>query len=323
LLLVASCGGEPQPIDPPPEPVSASGWQFFRSDGSPWTTPVPDDAPVDPHSREYVAELSNFNPVVSVRQFSVPVYLAHEATSHYTIEPTADYAPPGYVLENVPIPDRAAPDPEEDGHMAVLDEPSNCVYEFYRAQRTGYSWTAEWVNVTPAEGDGIYPDGLSSRASGFSVAAGLIWPDELREGWIPHALVFAYPSTRADVTVGPATRTDGRSYDPASLPIGAHLRLDPSIDIDSLGLGPTERTIAVALQEFGMVLADSSGGFTLYAAHPQSFAADPYENLFGNVDYAGIHSIPFHRMQVLSLGELKERYTGPPIENRCNADAVD
>ncbi|WP_219416037.1 hypothetical protein [Pseudonocardia nigra] len=303
--------------------MSASGTQFFRGPKSPWTAPVPRDADIDPRSDAYVAMFEDLEPVVSVRRFTVPVFLADETTPRFTVRPTAEYAVPGYAMEQVPIPHRAQPDPEDDGHMAVLDQTSGCVYEFYRAQRTENGWTAEWVNATPADGDGIYPDGLSTRAAGFSNPIGLIWPDELRAGHIPYALVFAYPFTRADVTVGLATRTDGRSTDPAALPIGAHLRLDPSVDIDALGLSPSERTIARALQEYGMILADSSGGFTLYAAHPASFAADPYPSLFGDVAYAGIGAIPFDRMQVLSLGEPEERYTGPPIPNRCNAASVD
>jgi hypothetical protein len=322
-VLAAACASTPQVVDEPSQPSSATGYQFFRSAGSPWTTPVPDDAPVEPSSAAYVQGFSGLEPVISVRRFSVPVFVAHENTPTYTVSPTAEYSMPGYTVENIRIPDRAEPDPDDDGHMAVLDATTQCVVEFYRARRDGAGWTAEWINSTPADGNGIYPDGLSTRASGFSSAAGLIWPDELRDGWIPHALVFAYPNTRDDMIVGPATRTDGWSAAADALPMGAHLRLDPTLDLDSLDLSPSERTIATALQQFGMVLADTGGGLTLYAAHPESFAADPYPPLLGNVDYADISGIPFDRMQVLSLGQPKERYDGPPIANRCNADSIE
>ena len=46
---------------------------------------------------------------------------------------------------------------------------------------------------------------MSTRASGFSSVAGLIWPEELRAGEINHALVFAYPFTRSGGPVGLAT----------------------------------------------------------------------------------------------------------------------
>jgi hypothetical protein len=320
-VLVVSCTA-PQVVDPPPQLPSAAGAQFFRSPGSPWTRPVPAQARIDPDSAAYIKRIAALDPVISVRRFSVPVFLSDRTTRTYTVTPTADYTVRGYRMTDVPIPDQARPDPDDDGHMAVLDTSRQCVYEFYRAQRTGDGWTAEWANAIPADSTGVYPDGLSSRASGFSAAAGLIWPDELRDGRIPHALVFAYPFTRERVIVGDATRTDGRSRTGATLPIGAHLRLDPTINIDALGLPPTERTVAKALQEFGMVLADTSAGFTLYAAHPQSFSADPYPPLLGDVAYAGLSRLPFDRMQVLDLGPEKSRYTGPPIANRCNVDAL-
>jgi hypothetical protein len=317
--VTIGCGGGPVPIDTGNAPMSATATAFFSGPGSPWTTPVPPDAPADPRSAEYVARLSEREPAVSVRKFTVPVFIADNTTPRRTMRPTVWWSPPDYTRK-VPLPHQAIPDPADDGHMAVLDSSNNCLYEFYRAKRTEDGWQAEWVNATPADGNGVYPDGLSTRASGLSSVAGLIWPEELRAGEINHALVFAYPFTHDGGPVGMATRTDGRTNDPTALPIGAHLVLDPTLDIDAMNLPPAERTIAKALQRYGMILADSSGGFTLYAAHPASFAGNPYASIWGDVTYAGIGNIPFDRMKVLPLGEQKPRYEGPPIPNRCTED---
>lgn len=317
LGMAISCAG-PVPVDSDRQSsTSAVATSFFSEPGSPWTAPVPPDAPADPRSAEYVARLSELDPAVAVRKFTVPVFVADAAAPRATIRPSVWWAPPDYAL-NVRLPAQAAPDPADDGHMAVLDSATNCVYEFYRALHTDDSWQAEWANAIPADSDGIYPDGLSTRASGFSSIAGLIWPEELRAGEINHALVFAYPFTREGGPVGLATRSDGRTGDPTALPIGAHLVLDPAVDIDALNLPPTERIIARALQKYGMILADSSGGFTLYAVHPASFATDPYTAVWGESTYAGIGDIPFDRMKVLTLGKQKPRYDGPPLPNRCN-----
>ena len=115
---------------------------------------------------------------------------------------------------------------------------------------------------------------------------------------------------------GGCNQDSGAGSDDA-LPIGAHLVLDPTLDIDALNLPPAERTIAKALQKYGMFLADSSGGFTLYAVHPSSFAGNPYIAIWGDVTYAGINGIPFDRIKVLPLGEQKPRHDGPPMSNRC------
>jgi hypothetical protein len=316
-VVVLGCGG-PQPVDPPEQAISATGVSFFSEPGNPWTTPVPPDAPADPRSAELIASLARApRPAVSVERYGVPVYVAEADAPRFTIRPTAEFAPPGYELRNVPIPAHALPDSEEHGHMVVLDAGSDCVYEFYRPRRLADGWTAEWANATPGNGDGIYPDGRSTRASGFSSGAGLIWPDELRAGHIPHALVFAYPFTSIGGAVDPATNSDGRTDGPSALPIGARLVLDPSVDVDRLGLDPAQRTIAKALQEYGMILSDTSGGFTLYAVHPQSFPGNPYTSIWGDAIWPDLSGIPFDRMKVLPL-KPKPRYSGPPIANRCN-----
>ncbi|GAA1861186.1 hypothetical protein GCM10009836_46680 [Pseudonocardia ailaonensis] len=265
----------------------------------------------------FVSRLAGMAPVISLRRFSVPIFVADPGTKRYSIAPTAPYAPAGTRLDDVPVPANAAADPAEDGHLAVLDRDNRCIYEFFRAKPQGDGWTADWVNATPSDGTGIYPDGLGTRAAGFSIAAGLIWPDELRRGEIDHALVFAYPFTKKGGYVAPATRSDGLTTQAGALPIGSRLRLDPTIDLDKLTLTPQERTVARALQTYGMFLGDTSGGLTLYGVQPLSFAADPYQSFWNDGPWADIKAIPFDRLQVLDSGAEQPPYTGPPIGNRC------
>ncbi|GAA2564247.1 hypothetical protein GCM10010210_44160 [Pseudonocardia hydrocarbonoxydans] len=329
LVLSACSGGttdQPGPGEESDEmPQSVVGPDFstvFDAD-SLWYDRIDDDAAIDPRSDEYVAALveEGENPVVSVNGWTMPVYEADAATPRYTIQPTEDYVAGGWTLRDVPIPDAAAPDPQEDGHMVVVDRDEGCVYEFWQARREGTGWTASWANATPTDGDGVYPDGLSSRASGLSAIAGLIWPQELAEGRIDHALVFAYPNTRSGGPVPPATASDGTTDDDTALPEGARLRLDPSIDVDSLGLSPTQNVIAEALQTYGMILADTSGGMSLYAASPQSFENFPYPTSWSGDIWKDLSAIPFESMQVLEVEPQVERYSGPPVTNRCSDGA--
>lgn len=298
--------------------MSPSAASFFAGPTSPWTRQVPSDAPADPQSAEYVARLAELVPIVSVRTGSIPIYVADAGTPRYTVHRTAPWLPLGSMLEGVPVPEQAVPDPSDDGHMVVLGASSRCVYEFYDARREGNGWSAGWVNVIPADGDGTFPDGRSARESGLSAAAGLIWPEELRDSEINHALVFSYPFTRAGGPVGIASHSDGMTTDGPALPIGAHLVLDPSVNVDALDLSPAERTIARALQRYGMVLGDTGPGLTLYAVGPTSFSGDPYRSVLGDVPWASIGRIPFDRMKVLPLGAQKAPYEGPPIPNRCS-----
>jgi hypothetical protein len=321
VLLSAACttavAGAPSAAEPLPV-----GSDFFAGADTIWRTPVPKGAEVDPRSAEYVAGFAGPEPTVAVRNFTAPVFVADAQTPRFRIQPTASYATPEATLARVPIPPDAKADPADDGHLAVLDTSTDCVFEMYRAKPDGAGgWTAEWVNATPADGPGIYPDGLATRASGFSIAAGLIWPEELRAGKIDHALVFAYPGVRDGDPVPPATRSDGKVTGPGTLPEGAHVVLDPDLDLSTLNLPGPELTIATALQTYGMYLADSSRGLSLFAVHPQSYPTDPYADTLGGDDglvYYGLGDIPFDRMKVLKLPDTVTPYKGAVTPNRCS-----
>ena len=169
--------------------------------------------------------------------------------------------------------------------MVVYDSAEDRFYELWRPWQTDDgAWAAATGNRIDRTGTGIYPgDGLRTsegiRASGFSLAAGVIWPHELAAGRIEHALLFGYDYVRLGGPVAPATASDGAHDDPSAMPMGAHLQLDPDLDLDRLGLDPWERTIATALQEYGMYLGDSAGGIPLAMASAYSFRGNPYQDL--------------------------------------------
>lgn len=271
----------------------------------------------DPSSHHFVAPMTSLDLVVSLRRWTVPVYVADASDPRTTVDLTTTWIHGAGSLDDVPLPAEAEPDPEADAHVSIVDPERGCVYDLFGATRTGDTMTARLANATPIDSTGTYVDGLGSRASGFSAAAGLIWPEEIEAGVIDHALIFAYPHTRAGAFVTPATKTDGTTTTSSALPMGARVRLDPTLDLSSLGLNRTERIIATALQRYGMVLADTSGGFTLYAAHGSALASDPYAQLFGTTsDWASLAKIPTERLQVVALPPLQTTQK-PPSPTSC------
>ena len=286
----APANAAPQPVDP--SQLFTTG--PFRSKVSSW--------PVDPSSPAYIARLGALDLVVSLRQWTVAVYGAGPDTTLTDVALTQTWGSGVTSLDGVPMPAGVRPDPAADGHLSVVQASSGCVYDLFRARSSEGSWTAASGNATSQGSTGIYAGGGGTRAAGFSAALGLVWPQELAGGHIDHALVFAYPYTRSGAPVPPATRSDGRSTTTGALPMGARLRLDPALDLSRLGLSPTELTIARALQQYGMVLGDTSGGFTLYAPHPRGLGYDPYPRLFGTTsDWAYLGKLPMDRLQVLTL----------------------
>ena len=268
---------------------------------SPFSTRIPSKARIRSGSVPAVQTLAGVGRELGVslalRRWTVPVYVAGPRTPVRTVRLFASWAPRRSIA--VPIPSWARPDESADGHMAILDPAHGCEYNFYQARRSSNdTWTAGWATVLPINGSGLVP-GPSARASGFGLRAGLVTPDDLRRGVIDHALVFSYPYTKAYQKVRPATASADGSNRPDALPMGTHLRLDPSLDLNTLELSRTERTVAVALQVYGMYLADTGPNVTLYAVGAQSFATNPYPEFPPTTPYVDLNRIPLDRLQVL------------------------
>jgi hypothetical protein len=294
-------------FDPRPEKLTP----ITYSDSSPFNWKIPPDAKVDPNSRILVQSLARDarerGVYVVVDKWSVPVYYADADTPRYNVKLTAPWARPvATAMAGAPIPDWAAPDPADDGSMVVIDLATNCEYDFWQAKKQNGRWQAAWANSIAIDGPGVFPKGLSARGSGFALLAGLIWPEELKQGRIEHALLFSYNYTKSGGPVTPATESDGEATDADAIPEGARVQLDPSLDLDALNLTPHEKTIAKALQEYGMILGDNSGGgISFYAVHPMSARDDPYRGLLPPADprdgFVLLANIPVERFRVLAL----------------------
>jgi hypothetical protein len=103
---------------------------------------------------------------------------------------------------------------------------------------------------------------------------------ELQSGTIPHALSLAITSTCGGLFAAPAQRTDGFDASPDCVPEGAHFRLDPHLDLASLGLPHFVYMMAVAAQKYGIIINNRSDGFTFRGEDPlqyeQAHGYDPY-----------------------------------------------
>lgn len=285
-------------------PASASAPGQLFSPTSAFNTPIGRHPSLEPQSARYlpllVAAAKQKGFVLSPRRWTVPVYWATAQTAKTTVRLTASWRAAD-ALNGVPIPRGARPDPEDDAHLSIIDVSAGCEYDFWQAQLKDGSWRASWGNALPLASSGTFPGGASARGSGFALSAGLIFPQELRNGTIGHALIFAYPTTRAGLISAPATQTDGWSYDRYALPEGAHLQLDPALDLSRLHLSRWQHTVAVALQRYGMYLADTGGAVGISAAGSYAYPSDPYVGVLPADTYPSLPLTLLSHMRVLKF----------------------
>lgn len=293
-----------------------------------WNRPVDPDSRLDPRSPQLAAALLQevdreegqlIGPTVGFKRAGVPEYIVRRdqpavrvALTHPNVWWRRGLA---RAFERVPVPSDAQPTPSGDHYLVVWQPSTDRMWEFFHFERAADGRpSAEWGGAiahvsrdvgyyTPSAWPGARIN-WGASASSLPIGAGVMRISELRQRDIPHALAIGLPSPRAGVWSWPAQRTDGRSTDPLVLPEGAHLRLDPKLDIDSLGLDPVTAAIARAAQRYGMIVRDGTHhGISIYAEDPAQYGGPTvYERLFsGQKPIALLRMFPWDHLQVLPL----------------------
>jgi hypothetical protein len=289
----------------------------YRSD-SIFHQRIVDNPEIDPNSTAMVARLAKYATqglVVATDEWAIPIFYADESTPRYDVRLKASWRP--FVnnkqidyLKNVPIPDSAQPDPMDDGHMTIINLGEGYEYDFWQMRKVNDSWQASWGNRIALDSSGVYPNGMSSLGSGIAGAAGLIWPQELQSGIIQRKLVFTVPPKvcTAGGPVPPATESDGTSTGANSIPEGAILQLDTSIDVNDTSHRFTklEKIIAKAMQDYGVIIGDvGSSEFGVRAVSPLSYPNNPYIELIRSEEtwhgYIFLRNISISDLRVLKL----------------------
>ncbi len=313
--------------DAPGTPRDASG-----SDGSapacnvpfaasgPWCTPLPASVPLASNSAAIVVNIqadvkNNYGTfAINTDTYSSTIYTvpAGTPTTNWSFDDCQNQGslPPNFapVLMNVPTAAGMVQSMGTDGEITIYDPSLDEEWEFWVAAQTNGQWSACWggtiqhVSTDP----GIFPSGLGATASGLPLLGFLIRIDELQAGVIRHTLNIETVRTQSGVFSWPANRTDGNTAGADILMEGQRVRLDPTFDVTTLP-NPAERIIAKAMQDYGMILTDTSGAVTMQAEDPRPYMAahntttNPYDAIFaGAASYAVLQDIPLARLQVLA-----------------------
>jgi hypothetical protein len=295
----------------------------FFSPSSFWNKLLPADAPLDPRSAEIIGAFDKeiAGPIgINTTYYSAPIYTvpADQPMVKVTlVDPWR--APGGSALQSawdvVPLPPDAQPADGTDKQLVVWQPSTDRLWEFWILKRTHTGWQAAWGGaMKKASSDpGTYgPEAWpgatrlwGATASSLSLVGGLITLEDLERGQINHALAMAIPNPRAGFYVLPAKRTDGRSTDPLSLPEGAHLRLNPNLDLAALHLPHLTLMIAEAAQRYGIIIRDTAGDVTFYAQDPIPTGTEPYIGADGYYEGKSsrelLASFPWGHLQLLKM----------------------
>ncbi len=286
-----------------------------------FTTPVA-DAPVAENSAAVSSWLtsqvsSRYGGIAafSAYHFNIAFYPVPAGVRRVTVDyscgptpPPSLYDGPGYFLD-VPVPDTAVTSQGTDGAMTIYDAKTDQMWNFWQMKysATTKRWSACWGGRIDqvSKNQGVFPSGFGASASGIAVTPGIVSLEDVKRGRIDHALVLSVPGPAAGRFSWPANRTDGTSSDPAAVMEGQRLRLDPSLDLDTLNLTPVGRLVAEAAQKYGFVVTDNGGSVAVSTEAGDHEAvltgANPWDTYVARRDWEVMKNFPWSKVQALPV----------------------
>jgi len=176
-----------------------------------------------------------------------------------------------------PIPRRPRIEAGSDHHMLIVNSGSCKLYEMWNVRHTRRGWRAGSGAVWKMTSNALRPDGWTSAdAAGLPILPGLVRYPEVAAGVIDHALRFTAPQTR-NAHIYPARHDAGSGSSVSLPPMGLRVRLKSSFDLSQLS--PQARVVAVALQHYGMILADNGSPWYVSGVSNKRFNDDDLRTL--------------------------------------------
>lgn len=240
---------------------------------------VPTNPTVLGNSAAMVSYLGNPQDLWTDGGYDHPVYFA--LTTDPVLEVVVNKYGTNLTKTKIKVPTVAKPSPNTDKHITIVQPNGEC-FDFWETTSIGNGKI-----VSEGGGKGSFETGTGvctyggATASGFNNAAGVIRPEELAGGLIPHGLFCAVSTTRSGGHLAPATGSDGTNSNVNAPYQGQRFYLAYT-DEQLAGIKPKwKRTIWTAIAHYGLWVGDSGGsGFTLKLWGPQSTTSYNLPNMF-------------------------------------------
>jgi hypothetical protein len=193
-----------------------------------------------------------------------------------------------------PIPLDAPVEGGSDRHVLVVRDGTCDLFELFAAQRSGGGWTAYSGARFDLSSNALRPLGWTSAdAAGLPILPGLVRYEEVASGRIRHAIRVTFSRTQRGYVL-PATHFASSRTDPALPPMGLRLRL--RADYDLSGLTGQARVIAVAMQEYGLIVADNGSNWFFQGAPSAGWDDDELNQL---------KAVPGSAFEVVDTGPVR------------------
>ncbi|MBK9972342.1 MAG: hypothetical protein IPP16_17085 [Acidimicrobiaceae bacterium] len=193
-----------------------------------------------------------------------------------------------------PIPLDAPVEGGSDRHVLVLRQGTCTLFELGVARRNGSGWLAAGGAVFDLTSNALRPLGWTSAdAAGLPILPGLVRYDEVAAGHIDHAIRITFGSTRRGFVL-PATHFASSITDVNAPAMGQRLRLKAGYDISRLT--GQARVIAVAMQNYGVIVADNGSNWFFQGAPDPGWVDD---------DLNQLKSIPGSAFEAVDTGPVR------------------
>jgi len=280
------------------------------------------DAPVNKDSAVMVADLTRqvkspygINAAFNVWHYNSPIVKVSSTQKRITVK-FDDCQNKGYTPKNlfdgtkqfvnVPIPDSAIPANGSDSAMTIWSPDTDQLWDFWHAKHLSDGWHACWGGRIDHlwTSQGYFTGGFGASASGLATG-GVIRIDEARRGRIDHAVSIGIRDYASWKNISwPAQRSDGSSSSTSKIMMGSRFRLPKSVDVSKLGLTPLGRMIAVAAQDYGLIVTEKSAAVAIGTESGSLIKAktgtDPWTAILnGTPSYEVLANFPWSKLQAL------------------------
>jgi hypothetical protein len=280
-------------------PVIA-GCPVFPADNA-WNTAIA-SGPRHPRSDQIIAAIlangGDFlhpdfgeNPNYGIPYVVVP---AGEPRVPITYDAYGDQSDPGPFPIPLSAPVEGGAAASGDRHVIALQQGTCELFELFAARPSGAGWIAQSGARFDLRSNALRPLGWTSAdAAGLPILAGLVRYDEVAAGQIRHAIRITMSRTQAGYIL-PATHLASNRTDQDLPPMGLRLRLKASYDVSQLT--GQARVIAVAMQQYGVIVADNGSNWFFQGAPSPGWNDEDLDQL---------KSVPGTAFEVVDTGPVR------------------